>query len=215
MLRVPSLTPPVQCAARFLRSARATCSRCLLSQDSLDWNGDGGHTSPQTNHQVPTSFLYSLGYDSGGGGGGIGHRRHSGGKSGTWGFRGCPSQWSILFFPNFEAFQSRTTFGGWLRCFACPGCSIFALCVPLDCMSHAFRTSRPLALLVALEYDFVFCMFCLFCNVQGQGPATLRLVGSPETSGLLVGLAGTGCQRQVCLLVALFLCSHGQRTTQA
>ena len=31
MLRVPSLTPPVQCVARFPRSARATCSRCCAS----------------------------------------------------------------------------------------------------------------------------------------------------------------------------------------
>ena len=40
---------------------------------------------------------------------------------------------------------------------------------------------------------YVFCLFCMFYSVQGQGPATWRGAGAPETGGLLVGLAGTGC----------------------
>ena len=55
-----------------------------------------------------------------------------------------------FFFFNFEVFRGRTPFGGgWLRCSACARCFVFAFLV--HCMSRAFRTFRPWALLVALE----------------------------------------------------------------
>ena len=121
------------------------------------------HTVQGTKDYIPLATVF---------GGCVGCRRHSIGKSGTWGLRGCPSQWlrpppffclSILRFSGVEPLL-----GGGPIVLHVPGVG-FLRCACLACRARSGRLARWLCLWPWSEISCFACSaYSAVCKGRGR-----------------------------------------------